>query len=244
VGKLLGLDFSVEYKAGSTNTVTDALSRRDTDEPTILAISGPGFDFVNRLRQAHATVPALVALKEELVAGQRPGSWSLLDGLVAFNGHLYIPPTSPLLHELIFVVHNDGHEGVQRTLHCLRRGFHSPNLRRAVQDYVRACATCQCYKWDHLHPAGLLLPLPVPTAVWTDIGLDFVEALPHVGGKSIILTVVDHFSKYCHFIPLTHPYTAQSVAQVFFAEIVHLHGVPQSMVSDRDPSSPPSSGGS
>jgi hypothetical protein len=104
--------------------------------------------------------------------------------------------------------------------------FHSPTIQRAVQDYVRACATCQHYKSDHLHPAGLLLPLPVPTAVWTDIGLDFVEALPRVGGKPVILMVVDHFSKYCHFIPLAHPYTAESVVQVFFAEIVHLHGVP------------------
>jgi hypothetical protein len=86
-----------------------------------------------------------------------------------------------------------------------------------------------------LHPAGLLLPLPVPTAVWTDVGLDFVEALPRVGGKSVILTVVDRFSKYCHFMALAHPYTAESVARVFFVEIVRLHGVPQSMVSDRDP---------
>jgi hypothetical protein len=77
--------------------------------------------------------------------------------------------------------------------------------------------------------------LPVPTAVWTDIGLDFVEALPKVRGKSVILTVVDRFSKYCHFIPLAHPYSAESVAQAFFAEIVRLHGMLQSMVSDRDP---------
>jgi hypothetical protein len=75
----------------------------------------------------------------------------------------------------------------------------------------------------------------VPVAVWADIGLDFIEALPRVGGKSIVLTVVDRFSKYCHFIPLAHPYMAESVARVFFAEIVRLHGVPQSMVSDRDP---------
>jgi hypothetical protein len=104
-----------------------------------------------------------------------------------------------------------------------------------VQDFVRACATCQRYKSNHLHPAGLLLPLPVPTAVWTDIGLDFIEALPRVRGKSVILTVVDRFSKYYHFIPLAHPYTAESVVQVFFAEIVRLHGVPQSIVSDHDP---------
>jgi len=59
---------------------------------------------------------------------------------------------------------------------------------------------------------------------WTDIG-----------GKSIILTMVDQFSKYCHFIPLAHPYTAESVAHVFFAEIVRLHGVSWFMVLDRDP---------
>jgi hypothetical protein len=121
VGKLLDFDFSVEYKASRTNTMIDALSQRDTDEPVIHAISGPGFDFVNRLRQAHATDPALVALKEELAAGQRLGSWSLLDGLVAFNGHLYILPASPLLHELISTMHDDGHEGVQCTLHRLRQ---------------------------------------------------------------------------------------------------------------------------
>ena len=103
-----------------------------------------------------------------------------------------------------------------------------------VQDYVRACATCQRHKSEHLHPAGLLLPLPVPTMVWSDVGLDFIEALPRVGSKLVILTIMDRFSQYCHFIPLAHPYSAESVAQVFFAEIVCLHGVPQSMVSDRD----------
>jgi hypothetical protein len=52
---------------------------------------------------------------------------------------------------------------------------------------------------------------------------------------SLILTVVDRFSKYCHFIPLAHPYSAESVAHAFFTDIVRLHGVPQSMVSDQDP---------
>ena len=56
-----------------------------------------------------------------------------------------------------------------------------------------------------------------------------------MNGKSFILTMVDRFSKYCHFILLAHPYSAESVAQVFFIEIVRLHGVPQSIVSDRDP---------
>jgi hypothetical protein len=79
------------------------------------------------------------------------------------------------------------------------------------------------------------MPLPVPTIVWADIGLDFIEALPRVNGKSVILSVVDRFSKYYHFIALAHPYTAEIVAQAFFADIVCLHGMPQSIVSDHDP---------
>ena len=132
-------------------------------------------------------------------------------------------------------MHGDGHEGMQRTLHRLRRDFHFSDMRRVVQDFVRACPTCQRFKTEHLQPAGLLLPLPVPTGVWTDIGLDFIEALPRVKGKSVILTVVDRFSKYCHFIPLAHPYSSEFVAQAFFTDIVRLHRMPQSMVSDRDP---------
>jgi hypothetical protein len=65
--------------------------------------------------------------------------------------------------------------------------------------------------------------------------MDFVEALPKVNGKTVILTVVGRFSKAAHFIPLSHPYTAMSVAWVFFSEIVRLHGIPSSIVSDRDP---------
>ena len=235
MGKLLGFDFSVEYKPGATNTVADALSRRDTsEEGSVLALSAPRFDFVDRLRHAQRQEPALVALRDELAAGTRGAPWSLLDGMVAYADRLYIPLDSPLLLEVVAATHDDGHEGVQRTLHRLRRDFYFPAMRHVVQDFVRACATCQRNKSEHLHPAGLLLPLPVPQAVWSDVSLDFIEALPRVGGKSVILTVVDRFSKYCHFIPLAHPYSAESVAQAFFSEIVRLHGIPQSMVSDRD----------
>ena len=236
VGKLLGFDFVVEYKPGAANTVADALSHRDTDDGAILALSAPRFDFVDRLRHVQAEDPAVVALREEIAAGHRGAPWSVVDGgMVMFDGRLYIPPSSPLLLELLAAVHEDGHEGVQRTLHRLRRDFHFPEMRRHVRDFVRACATCQRFKTEHLQPAGLLLPLPVPTGVWSDVGLDFMEALPRVRGKSVILTVVDRFSKYCHFLPLAHPYTAESVAEAFFKDIVRLHGMPQSMVSDRDP---------
>ena len=90
VGKLLGFDFSVEYKPGATNTVADALSRRDTsEEGSVLALSAPRFDFVDRLRHAQHQDPALVALREEIAAGTRgrrgpcwTAWWHMLTGCI------------------------------------------------------------------------------------------------------------------------------------------------------------------
>jgi hypothetical protein len=104
-----------------------------------------------------------------------------------------------------------------------------------VKEFVRACTICQRNKTESLHPAGLLQPLPVASRVWVDISMDFIKALPKVHGKSVILTVVDRFSKFAHCIPLSHPCTAASVARAFFNDIVCLHGLPESIVSDRDP---------
>jgi hypothetical protein len=141
VGKLLGFYFSVEYRSGATNVVVDALSRRDNEEGEVLAISAPRFDFIERHRHAQATDPTLVAIHDEVREGTRTAPWALVDGMVTFEGRLYIPPVSPLLQEILAAVHNDGHEGIHRTLHRLRRDFHFPNMRRLVQDFVKACVT-------------------------------------------------------------------------------------------------------
>lgn len=82
---------------------------------------------------------------------------------------------------------------------------------------------------------GLLQPLEVRHAVWADIAMDFVEGFPKVAGKSVILIVVDRFFKYAHFIPVGHSYTTTFVALAFFNKFVRLHGLPHSIVSDRDP---------
>jgi len=64
----------------------------------------------------------------------------------------------------------------------LRASFYNAHLLRRVRNFVRGCAVCQRNKSKHLHPTGLLQPLPVPQEVWSDISMDFVEGFPKVGG--------------------------------------------------------------
>jgi hypothetical protein len=112
VGKLLGFDFSVEYNPGAQNGVADALYRRDTPEGAVLDVSAPRFDYIAQVRQEQASHPVVVALKEELTAGLRGAPWAIVDGLLTYDGRIFIPSASPLLQEILAAVHGDGHEGV------------------------------------------------------------------------------------------------------------------------------------
>jgi hypothetical protein len=232
----------VEYRLGRLNVAVDTLSRRDyadDDAPratgSVLAISGPSFAFLEDVRRATAAATDTQQLLGRLRAGDLGAPWCEDAGLLLHGRHIYMPDSGDLCHQALLLAHSAGHEGIQKTLHRLRADFYIPGDRSLVADWVRSCVTCQCNKTLTLPPAGLLHPLEVPSQVWADISIDFIERLPKVGGKSVILTVVDRFSKYAHFIALGHPYTTSSVAQAFFDGIVRLHGFPTSIVSDSDP---------
>lgn len=108
-----------------------------------------------------------------------------------------------------------GHNGEYKTYLRLAEDWFWEGMRKTVTQYVRRCLVCQQQKTSHQHPAGLLQPLPIPTQVWDDITMDFVEALPKSGGYDTVLVVVDRLTKFAYFVGLKHPFTAISVAAVF-----------------------------
>jgi len=215
VSKLFGYTFEVQLRPGRQNAAADTLSRRDEgDELAVHAIatSRPEFALFDDFRRESEQLPSIIAKRQEIQDGIAGATWSMADGFVMHRGRIFVPDESTLWPALLHQAHGTGHEGAQKTLVRLRASFYNPHASRKVREFVKSCTTWQRNKTEHLHPAGLLQPLDVPHSVWADIAMDFVEGFPRISGKSVVLTVIDRFSKYAHFIALGHPYTAISVA--------------------------------
>ncbi|KAK8918293.1 hypothetical protein KSP39_PZI021908 [Platanthera zijinensis] len=161
------------------------------------------------------------------------------NGLLKRKGRLVVGK-DPKLKETLLKLYHDGavggHSGINATYRRLKNIFYWKRMKPEVYAYIQQCGVCQQCKVDTQKPMGLLQPLPIPSRVWQDISLDFIEGLPKSKGMTTILVVVDRLSKQAHFSSLSHPYTAQGVAQLFLDSIVRLHGLPASIVSDRDTS--------
>jgi hypothetical protein len=108
-------------------------------------------------------------------------------------------------------------------------------MKSTVHNFVQSCQVCLQAKPDKAAYPGKLQPLPVPKTAWETISMDFIDGLPLSINANCNLVIVDKFTKYGHFIPLTHPYTARTVAQCFLANVYLLHGLPSAIISDHDP---------
>ncbi|GKE51669.1 ty3-gypsy retrotransposon protein [Tanacetum coccineum] len=151
---------------------------------------------------------------------------------------MFIPPISKIREQLLAEFHSSfigGHAGINATVKRLSSTFTWLGLKKDVAHFVKSCTVCQAIKHPNHKPYGLLQPLPTPSQPWHDISMDFITQLPPFKGKVCIWVIVDRLSKYAHFLPLSPNYTAITLASIFMHEIYRLHGLPKTIVSDRDP---------
>lgn len=163
-----------------------------------------------------------------------PDYW-VKDGMILHHGRLLVPNNATLCTQLLIEFHSTdigGQSGITRTYQRLAANFYWKNMKVDVQQFVANCHIFQQTKPSFLSPGGLLQPLPIPQAVFEDIAMDFITYLPLSRAKIVIMVVVDRLSKYGYFVVLPSSFSSVSVATVFINEIVRLHGVPLSIVTD------------
>ncbi len=127
------------------------------------------------------------------------------------------------------------HPGATRTCMLIKQRFWWPSVARDARLFVSACPVCAAGKGSNRPPAGLLQPLSVPSRPWSHIAMDFVTGLPPSSGMTVVLTVVDRFSKAAHFIPLPKLPSARETATIVLNHVFRIHGLPVNVVSDRGP---------
>ena len=109
-------------------------------------------------------------------------------------------------------------------------------MKREVSDFMHVCLVCQKGKIEHQRPSGKLQPLEIPQWKWDNISMDFLIGLPMTPkGFDSIWVVVDILTKSACFIPINIRFSLEKLTSLYISEIVRLHGVPSSIVFDRDP---------
>ena len=108
-------------------------------------------------------------------------------------------------------------------------------MKREIAEWVTKCYMCQRVKAEHQRPSGLLQPLDIPEWKWEQVTMDFVVGLPTTRSKhDAIWVIVDRLTKSAHFLPINEKSTMDKLVQLYLKEIVTRHGIPKSIVSDRD----------
>jgi len=255
-------DFTLKHVSGTRMGKVDGLSRRpdwkvDTDKDNKnqiiikdnwlhkleeVIIEGPEVDIIEKIKKARGKDEEVVRIVEKmkkvgvkLIQGEE---WKIEGELVLKEGKVYVLKDEELRAEIIQLHHNvlmARHGGKWKMVELVTRNYWWPGMTREVGQYVEGCDLCQQMKNRTEEVAGKLKLGEVPEKLWMHISVDFITKLPIVAGKDAILVVCDRLSKMTYFIVTMKGTSAEGLARLFRDNVWRLHGLLESVVSDKGP---------
>jgi hypothetical protein len=257
-------EFTLSYHPGKANVVADALSRKsgsglasliniewklieDLAEWSPFTTSSGTIKVNNLTIQPEFKEKVIAKQKEdpqygkmETLAQQEDNEFRRKeDGSIWMRERLWVPSDPELREELLGEAHKSKytiHPGSTKMFKDLQRGYWWNGMKRDVARYVAKCLTCQQVKIEHQRPGGMMQLMEIPQWKWENITMDFVMGLPRTRrNHDAIWVIVDRLTKSAHFLPMRKGQSLESLTELYIQEIVRLHGVPISIISDRDP---------
>jgi hypothetical protein len=158
-------------------------------------------------------------------------------GVLWFEDRLVVPKNPELRKQILDEAHLSKfsmHPGSNKMYHDLRSLYWWTRMKREFTKYISECDTCQRVKDSHLKVAGTLQPLPIPSWKWEDLSMDFIVGLPNTSRHhDSIWVIMDRLTKTAHFLPVHTTHRAEKYAEIYIDQIVRLHGIPKTILSDR-----------
>ncbi|GJV63205.1 putative reverse transcriptase domain-containing protein [Tanacetum coccineum] len=246
-------DCDIRYHPGKENVVADALSRKE-QEPQLRVralVMSISLDLPKQILNAQTEAQKPENIKSEDVGGMLIENAKFpeairtekleprTDGTLCLNGRSWLPCYGDLRTVIMHESHKSKysiHPGSEKMYQDVKKLYWWPNMKADIATYVSKCLTCAKVKAEHQRQSGLLVQPEIPQWKWDNITMDFVTKLPKSSqGYDTIWVIVDRLTKSAIFIPMRETDPLEKLARMYLKEVVTRHGIPVSIICDRDP---------